>query len=208
MKKIHAGKLGVVLGGGPSLPEHIKLIPENAVLFGVNYHASKLIDCDYIVFNDPVDYSGLKGQKVSRFRELSDIYRDSPKGLNSGVIATLFALETGCNPVILAGMDCYQGQSYFHSDEYNRGQDIPLKDQLNYWNIVPKGNVFALGGPLIEIFGKIATMKAKPATMTIKVHTAKTLRLNEDTTINFVKGEQTMPIEKAELALKAKIATK
>lgn len=201
-------KIGVVLGGAPSLPEHLKLIPENAILFGVNYHASLLIDCDYIVFNDPVDYSHLNGKKVSRFRELSDIYYDSPVGQNSAIVAARFALEIGCNPVILAGIELYQGDGYFHDlERTNRGHNLPLNQQLKEWEAVPKKKVKAIDGPLVEVFGKVEEIKPESKYMTIDVHTAKTVHIDSRTSINFVVGIQKMPREKAEAALNAGIAT-
>lgn len=202
--------IAAILGGGPSLPEDLKSIPKEAVLFGVNGHASKIIDCDYIVFNDyhgGVLFKGLKGKKICRFREYADIYQDCEKGLISGVVALRYALAERYSPIILAGFDCYQQGGYFHDNTQNeRAKLFTLEHHLSYWP--PHNDVYAVSGPLLQIYKKARkNMKSDKEFIEITVTKAKTVVLDERRHCNFVKGKQTVSREKALAAIKAKIAT-
>jgi len=44
--------------------------------------------------------------------------------------------------------------------------------------------------------------------LTVEIHTAKTVHLDRDRSINFVKGKQKLSREKAEAAINANITTK
>jgi len=81
MKNSHAGRPGVVMGGGPSLEADLRQIPKDAILIAVNHHAFDYIVCaDYTVFLDDItrftvpqeDIRLLGGVLVSRQQE-SDV---------------------------------------------------------------------------------------------------------------------------------------
>lgn len=199
--------IAAILGGGTSLPKQLKSIPKDAILFGVNDHASKIVDCDYIVFNDYIGgelYKNIKGKKICRFREYADIYQECEKGLISGVVALRAALKMGHSPIILAGFDCYQDGAYFHGGKTRT--DVSLDRQIAYWP--PHDDVYVVGGPLLEIYKKASMdMKADKEFIVITVFKEKTVKINDHTTTNFVKGEQTVSRELAQAAINAKIAT-
>jgi len=165
---VHAGKVAALLGGGPSLPEHLEDVPKDAVLFGINHHASRIVDCDFLVFND---FGGgeltkdLHGKKICRFKEYADIKIEAPKGLISGVVALRAAQFMGFSTILLAGFDCYQSPGYFYKNEHNRGHDLPLKTHLDYWRNEQREGVFSLGGPLLEIFGKTENVMNKSSSI-------------------------------------------
>jgi hypothetical protein len=81
-------------------------------------------------------------------------------GFFSSNTAVWFALWMGCNPVILCGMDCYQGPvkhcppSDYHSPMF----DMPLDFYTRPWiedckNSVPHPErIRAMSGPLTKIF--------------------------------------------------------
>lgn len=207
----HDGEVAAILGAGHSLPEHLAKIPDFVVKFGINHHASRLIDCDYIVFND--EHGGelvkdLPGKKICRFREYADILIDAPIGVISGVIALRQAQKMGFSSILLAGFDCYQRPGYFYKDEHNRGHDLPLETHLNYWKHEKRDGVSALGGPLVTIFGRTERIMTKPKTKKVKITQNKTVKIDRNTSVNFVKGEQVMPLWKAEAAEKAGIVKK
>jgi hypothetical protein len=160
-----------ILGGGPSLPDDLKKLPWDCVLIGVNHHALKLCKPDYLVFmDDPNKFPDLQagidsftGQIVCPF-ERSDV--KLPKGQYwdggfSSALATWFALWQGYEPVILCGMDCYQGEEkYFYKrDFYHPVFDAPLADHVRAWRVALKKcpnpeRIKAMSGPLVEVFGQ------------------------------------------------------
>jgi hypothetical protein len=165
----YVGRPAAVLGGGPSLPGDIEKLPSNCVLIAVNSHAIYLCDPDFMVYNDhPEGFPLLdeavrtyKGVKVSP-EPTSDIKFDVPvwTGFYSSNTAAWFALWLGCDPVILCGMDCYQGeQKYFHPYEDKPHFHYPLDHHINPWiedakNMLPNWQrVKAMSGPLVSVFG-------------------------------------------------------
>lgn len=168
----YAGKPAAVLGGGPSLPEDLKKVPKGSVLIAVNYHALRLVDAEFMVFNDdplgdPRLFAAAKdfgGVRVSPDKNFSDVEFDVPvwTGFFSSNTAAWFALWMGCDPVILCGMDCYQGDKvYFH--EYSHDTPAfhyPLDHYLNPWkedgkNLLPHlERLKVMSGPLVGVFGQ------------------------------------------------------
>lgn len=165
----YAGRPAAVLGGGPSLPGDMERLPKDCVLIAVNHHALKLCKPSFMVYNDhPDDFSGLdeavrtfKGIKVSP-EPTSDIKFDVEvwTGFYSSNLATWLALWMGCDPVLLCGMDCYQGEKkYFHEYEDSPHLHYALEHYINPWvedarNLLPNWQrVRAMSGPLTGIFG-------------------------------------------------------
>jgi len=165
------GRPAAVLGGGPSLPDQLRLVPADAVLIGVNHHASRLVDCDYIVFNDPHtfdDVRDLPGEKISPHPHVSNVRPTGiwPAGFSAGTGAWL-AGHLGCRPIILCGMDLYQGdRKYFHGE--GPPEPVDLGDRLAMWrrcfDQVPGcDGIRAAGGPLVEVFGEWTPSAEAPA---------------------------------------------
>jgi len=97
----------------------------------------------------------------------SDVAFDVPDvwtGFFSSNTATWFALWLGCDPVILCGMDCYQGPvkhcppSTYYSPQF----DMPLDFYTRCWsedcrNSVPNPErIRVMSGPLTDIFPRYA----------------------------------------------------
>jgi len=162
-----------VLGGGPSLPGDLKRLPKDTLLISVNDHALHFCDPEFLVFMDIPNAQILpeltetvnhyQGIKVS-ITPLSDIDLSGSGYWNGGFtssLATWLACYLGCEPVILCGMDCYQGEpKYCHPrpDFYHPVMDYPLEMHFKAWRPVfekcphPE-RIFAMSGPLIEMFG-------------------------------------------------------
>ena len=164
------GRPAAVLGGGPSLPEDLKRVPKDALLIAVNYHALKLVDAPFMVYNDEpttdprllAAVESFKGMRVSP-NPTSDIEFNVPvwTGFFSSNTAAWFALWMGCDPVILCGMDCYQGErAYFHDYKDQPNFHYPLEHHITSWvedakNMLPGWErVKVMSGPLINVFGK------------------------------------------------------
>lgn len=159
----HPGEVAAILGGGPSLPEDLKGLPK-AVLFGINFHAPQLVDCDYLVFNDrnmQERMAPFPGVKLSRHLVQSDYdltYLSDPgmSSIQAVFIADLMGFET----IILCGMGCYQDGLYFHpSDEKPFGMRETLERQKKRWRLCFEkcerpAAIRAMSGPLIQVFGR------------------------------------------------------
>lgn len=206
LRNIHSGRGAVILGGGPSLPKQIKSIPFNTVIFGVNQHASRIIDCDYIVFNDEGVFEQvktLKGKKISRWRY--DITYDAPKGLISGIVALRAAQIMGCSPITLMGFDCYENKGYFYNLTAELlGNSISVQKHVDCWKNEDKRDVYVAGGPLKEVFKMGKNLKVKPKTMHIQITKDKSVILDERRSVNFIRGiYPKMARELAEAAINA-----
>lgn len=173
----YMGRVAAVLGGGPSLPGDMARLEKTysaaagarILLIAVNYHAPFICDPDFMIYNDdpnsdPQLLGAVNAAKAIRVSPdpSSDIEFDVPvwTGSYSSNTATWFALWMGCNPVILCGMDCYQGSKvYFH--EYSHDAPCfhyPLEDHLRAWkedgkNLLPHvERVRVMSGPLTRVF--------------------------------------------------------
>ena len=171
MQNRHQGRPAAILGGGPSLPGDMDRLPDGCVLFSVNHHALEIgVPADYLVYNDDPESSTklwawvqtFKGMRFST-HETSDVYFDVEvwTGFYSSHTATWLALYMGCNPVLLCGMDCYQGDvKHCHPGEpKSHSHDQPLEHHLRPWredglNLLPNvERVRAMSGPLVGVFG-------------------------------------------------------
>jgi hypothetical protein len=160
-----------VLGGGPSLVDDLARLPANCTLISVNDHALHHCQPHVLVHMDNrFDEFPALGQAIREFRgiivspfENSDI--SLPKGWWDGgfssTLATWFALWQGFEPVILCGMDCYQGDvKYCHPRPgfHHPVFDSPLENHLRAWRLAFKKcpnpeRIRAMSGPLVEVFG-------------------------------------------------------
>lgn len=164
----YKGRPAAILGGGPSLPGDMKKLPKNCVLIAVNYHASKICKPQFMVYNDFPESDPLLMEAVLSFEgvkvspeQTSDIKFDVPvwTGFFSSNTATWFGLWMGCDPVILCGMDCYQGErTYFHDYEDKPNYHYELEHYIRPWkedakNLLPNWErVKVVSGPLINVF--------------------------------------------------------
>jgi hypothetical protein len=173
-----SGRPAAVLGGGPSLPADMEKLPEGCLMIAVNYHYTVLTgkNPDFTVFNDHLDSDLILKNYVEkttavrvspdRNSSYSDVEFDVPvwTGFFSSNTAAWFALWLGCDPVILCGMDCYQGEAvYCHpSDRDCPAFHYPLDHYLRPWieegkNLLdPVERVKVMSGPLTEVFGAYA----------------------------------------------------
>lgn len=170
------GRPAAVLGGGPSLPEDLKRLPKDTLLISVNDHALHFCEPEILVFMDipnaqivpelaqAVDQ--FTGTKVS-ITPFSDVDLSGSGYWDGGftsTLATWLACYMGCDPVILCGMDCYQGEvKYCHPrpDFYHPVLDYPLEMHFKGWRPALEKcphpeRIRAMSGPLIEIFGSYA----------------------------------------------------
>ena len=169
MKDRFAGRPAAVLGGGPSLPDDLARLPADCVLIAVNYHAAYLCKPDFMVYND---HPG-SDQALRAAVKLAEAVRVSPEptsdilfdvdvwtGFYSSNTAAWFALWLGCNPVILCGMDMYQGERvYFHPYSHDAPSfHYPLDHHIRPWiedgraRLPHVERLRVMSGPLQNVF--------------------------------------------------------
>lgn len=182
LKQTHPGRPAVIVGGGPSVADHLDEWPDNAIVIGVKEHATLAgIRQDYLVSYDNIwtvdRYNPLKPliealpedkrpKLISRFPwadyQLTNFFNKP----NSGLVATWCAHIMGCYPIILTGMDCFSSDAhYFHDKAQSPNGHKYAKDPRYYqrqWREVtmqPECQSIVLRvlgdvGPLPEVFGQ------------------------------------------------------
>ncbi len=160
-----------VLGGGPSLPDDLRIIPADSVLVAVNDHAFHHCRPDYIVFCDrpTVDkdlfaaQEGMIGRRLCLYPEWCDFDLDVEiwySGISAS-LATWFACWLTSGLVLLCGFDLYQTPGYYCHDGRRNEADAakPLENHLLPWRPARSrcrngGRIRAVSGPLTEMFGR------------------------------------------------------
>jgi hypothetical protein len=133
----HPGRAAVIMGGGPSLATHLEQAPADALYLSVNDHGLRLLKdrpalsrrCSYVVCADRIE------ERVRRdigMRDLPPPARDGAPwdvpvisrhpwgdwrltympGPSSSMAAAWCARLMGCAPIILMGMDLWEGATY------------------------------------------------------------------------------------------------
>jgi len=155
----YAGRAGVAMGGGESLPEQVARCPDDAIYVSANQHGALLRAVDFIVSIDGNEAdvrphgAPVIGRRVwcdYRIQDWQDFHYCGPTA--AWVLRVL-----GCHPVILAGMDCYQGGTYHHDPAArSTGRLVSREEHVQHWrNLVPHmlgTAVRSCGGPTAEIF--------------------------------------------------------
>lgn len=167
------GMAAAILGGGPSLPDDLKRIPKDCVLIAVNDHALHHSTPDFLVHMDnnfdvcPQLRDALAGYDGVVVSPFANSHVSLPKGEwwdggFTSTLATWFACWSGFSPVLLCGMDCYQGDvKYCHERPgfYHPVFDFPLENHIRAWRPAltkcPNAEAIkAVSGPLVEVFGR------------------------------------------------------
>lgn len=155
----HVGRPAVILGGGMSLPEQIKVAPPNAIYVAANEHACVMkLPCDYIVAVDNIeDKLRAFGKPIISSRQWADYRMFKQPVTNSGCCAAFCAWAMGCAPIILVGMDCYKGGTYCHDPKAkSSGVVTPLANHIGRWQklrgIIPLAAIRSAGGPTLNVF--------------------------------------------------------
>ena len=166
-----------VLGGGPSLPLHVEQLPTLlpvAAVIAVNSHALRYMTCDYMVFLDGPDSGGWQHHadmisdaeaeyvRVSPLSQYSDVDINVPYWHNagfSGGFATWLACYLTRGPVILGGMDLYQGDDKYPyvGPPIRQGMHSTVRSQLKSWEPAIRecrnsDRILVMGGPLVRFF--------------------------------------------------------
>lgn len=190
LHNVHAGRPAAILGGGPSLPSDLAALPEECVLFAANDHAFHIgVEPDYmVVMDDPhikpellrISETWRGGLRINPLLDHTDVdMRGVPFWRDlSSMTAAWLADFMGCDPILLCGMDLYQGErKYCHDKDDGINKPIykqTLEQHITHWklcfyNIPGVDKLRAVSGPLVEVFGgleyaKISKMKSEGKT--------------------------------------------
>jgi hypothetical protein len=168
------GVPALVIGGGPSAPQQFAEamydLPNGTIRLSANQHGCLLTRCDYIVAVDGhINAERFKRQDGSEYgirdfgvpiiapKAWAD-YRIFNQVLpSSGVMAAWLAWIMGCAPIVLAGIDLYDGGTYFHDVKAeSTGHRLAADQHLERWaklKLIAEGAAFrAMGGRLLELF--------------------------------------------------------
>ena len=136
-------------------------MPADAVLIGVNQHAM-LLQLDFVVAQDDAVVAMLREYNVPILapKRLDGVIWSGvcPDFGFSGMDAVWIADFLGCDPVYVAGVDCFTGaRRYWHSVDAAT-QKLGQRDTMSGWHKVRDhlrrpDRVRVLSGPLTEVFG-------------------------------------------------------
>lgn len=192
----HAGRPAVVMGGGPSLLPTLDAVAAGRVVgsqapvyISANDHGAKALRARARA-DEPLAYV-LCLDKIER-RCRQEVWEDGRTGPPWGVPlisrhmwadyrlvdvkprfsgpgAAWFARLIGCDPIILAGMDCYVGDTYWHSAKArSSARFVGIKHHLMLWRRLAQAsaaNYQVFAGELTKIFtGLDAQPLVTPAT--------------------------------------------
>jgi len=152
------------MGGAPSLPRDLDQISVwrermNPVYLSANDHAFKLpAPVDYIVACDNIE-PRLRpyGRPIVGPRHWADFRVLHQVVSNSGALACMVAWAMGCSPIVVCGVELYQGGTYFH-DEHAKsmGKTATVKQHLRRWSMLVDAYAGAfvrpISGPLLQLF--------------------------------------------------------
>lgn len=174
----------LVMGGGPSIEADFQQVMDDeadAVLIAVKQHAmiylasAEEITADVCCFLEDPDAAGQEGLRtallmrpatwrVSPFEKWSNVRIDEPwwNGGFSSSLAVWFACAAGFERVLLAGMDCYQGERKYWYERPGYSHpcfNFPLDNHLWAWSAAldkcPNADrIKAVSGTLVEVFGR------------------------------------------------------
>jgi hypothetical protein len=135
----HRGKRIAVMGGAPSLAEHLATGVEADVWISANHHGLVLRSADYVLCMDEV-INDMGGKSLpDHIRSLSDAkiispypsadiqlvsWPQYPRLVNSGMIATWAAFMMGAKVVMLFGFDAYGGTPGVIDEAHKMARDV------------------------------------------------------------------------------------
>lgn len=154
----HKGQPAVIVGGAPSRLTDQQFCPKNAVFLSANDHGYRQVMCDYGACCEDLE-GPMRLHKVPVIsRQIWADYRVFDKPIpNSAILAAFAAWVMGCAPIVITGVECYQGKTYPDDPKLKTsGHNVPLKGHLLRWarlsNMAPGSQIRAVSGPLLDIF--------------------------------------------------------
>jgi hypothetical protein len=179
----HKGKPILVVGGGPSAPDEFRALGSRAkemIVISANSHAWTLgLRPDYTFCKDhihtelkvPMEALVRRGAPVVTGQFWAD-YRCArwPIQGNSGQHAIALAALMGGAPIVPIGIDCFQGETYFHtpntpnvslgrSRDYWKSRFTRLHGRLDGAAVRPVGGLLGNVFPLYKPYEEFAHVK-------------------------------------------------
>lgn len=162
--RAHVGRPAVVMGGAPSLPRDLDALrawSEGAapIHLSANDHAFKLpAPVDYIVACDNIEERlRVHGRPIIGPRHWADYRVLHQVVSNSAALACVVAWAMGCSPIVVTGVELYEGGTYFHDpNAHSVGKSAKVPQHLRRWRKLVESyvGVFVrpVSGPLLTLF--------------------------------------------------------
>lgn len=162
----HVHSAALIIGGAPSwLDEYHDVtsswdVITSYITLSANDHGAKRVPCDYIVACDDLE-ARLRPYNIPILSKYTWAdYRIYEMPLpNSALMASWAAWIMGCSPIIICGVECFQGKTYLDNPKADSsGKRLPLKEHLKRWarlkDFAPDGQFRPVGGILCDLFPK------------------------------------------------------
>jgi hypothetical protein len=178
---VHHGRPAVVLGGGASSHATLDAVPDpdSTIYISANDHGAKALRARGIA-SERLAYTVCLDKIEQRCRR--ELWDDGRQGAEWGVpvisknmwadfrildapapftgqVAAWLARLMGCDPIILGGMDCYSGPTYWHAPKAkSSGKTAPVKFHVQLWRKLAQthpANYQAIAGELARVFPPI-----------------------------------------------------
>lgn len=159
----HLGKPATIIGGAPSRLTDVPLCPQNGIFISANDHGLLQRDCDYIAACEDLGIRLFQWERpIIASWSRADIRVFEVPLPNSAALGAWAAYVMGCAPVVIAGVECYQGKTYPQDpDLRTSGHKLTLKEHLLHWQkldlLAPRGIFRAISGPLLSIFPRYSS---------------------------------------------------
>lgn len=152
------GKPAVIIGGGMSRSRQVERCPPpgEAIYISANHHGAELWPCDYIVCLDMIEPKlRTYGVPLVCPRTFADVRMIHQPANQSGMVGAYLAWVLGCSPILLCGMDLFQGGTYESNPKApSSGLRVPLPSHVERWGKLGArcvgADIRSMGGPLVD----------------------------------------------------------
>lgn len=134
----HAGTPAVIIGGGPTRTAGISRAPtqDSAIYISANAHGLEHWQCRYALCLDMIEHK-LRPYPVpiASTRRFGEIRIYEARAHQSGMMAIYLAWAFGCSPILITGMDCYEGGAVYEEQPRAKSSStsLSLTAHLRHW---------------------------------------------------------------------------
>jgi len=140
-----------VLGGGPSLEEDLKKIPDDCLLISCNHHAFQFVRADIMVYMDKPIKEMLGIIDNPKIRKIVHT-QFFPKFRNTGHFGAWVASGMTDGKIYLCGMDLYQTDVFYENESMVwGGSENKEGEWLDVFKTCGNKSFIAVSGPLTKI---------------------------------------------------------
>ena len=170
----HLDRAAVIIGGAPSRLTDILDCPKDAIFISANDHGCRQQVCNYICACEDLGerliswkIPVISGLPIADYRVF-----DLPLP-NSAALGAWAAWIMGCVPIVIVGVECYQGGTYPHDLKVRTsGHSLNLQEHLHRWSrlgqLAPGGSSERFRAPFSRSFLDTSQRRQKPSLLYMK----------------------------------------